>query len=84
VFGFSFMISMIIMVLAGGKGTLAGPVVGAIVVVVLEEYLRDFQNLRFSIFGAIVIVVVIFLPRGLMGFVGRRHDIYGKKAPRDA
>ena len=74
VFGFSFMISMIIMVLAGGKGTLVGPVFGAIIVVVLEEYLRDFKELRFSIFGLIVMAVVLFLPRGIMGFIGRRHE----------
>jgi branched-chain amino acid transport system permease protein len=90
VFGFSFMISMIIMVLAGGKGTLAGPVVGAVIVVFLEEYLRDFKELRFSIFGLIVIGVVIFLPRGLMGFVTRRHERYergmgaGGPAPEEA
>ncbi len=84
VFDFSFMVSMIIMVLAGGKGTLVGPIVGAVIFVVLEEYLRDFKDLRFSIFGLIVIGVVIFLPRGLMGFVARRHEIYGKKAPPNA
>jgi branched-chain amino acid transport system permease protein len=80
VFGFSFMITMIIMVLAGGKGTLVGPVVGAVIVVFLEEYLRDFKDLRFSIFGLIVIGVVIFLPRGLMGFITRRHEIYERGA----
>ena len=80
VFGFSFMISMIIMVLAGGKGTLVGPVFGAIIVVVLEEYLRDFKELRFSIFGLIVMAVVLFLPRGIMGFIGRRHEIRAREA----
>jgi branched-chain amino acid transport system permease protein len=79
VFGFSFMITMIIMVLAGGKGTLAGPIVGAAIVVFLEEYLRDFKELRFSIFGLIVVAIVIFLPRGLMGFIGRRPEIYLRK-----
>ncbi|MGY4411147.1 branched-chain amino acid transport system permease protein [Bradyrhizobium sp. LB7.1] len=84
VFGFSFMITMIIMVLAGGKGTLAGPVVGAVLVVVLEEFLRDFKDLRFSIFGLIVVAVVIFLPRGLMGFIARRHEIYERRPAEPA
>jgi branched-chain amino acid transport system permease protein len=74
---------MIIMVLAGGKGTLVGPIVGALIVVVLEEYLRDFKELRFSIFGLIVVAVVIFLPRGLMGFISQRHETYHRK-PGDA
>ena len=84
VFGFSFMISMIIMVLAGGKGTLVGPVVGAVIVVLLEEYLRDFKELRFSIFGLIVMAVVLFLPRGIMGFITRRHETYPRGATGDA
>ena len=46
--------------------------VGAVIVVLLEEYLRDFKDLRFSIFGLIVMAVVMFLPRGMMGFIGRR------------
>lgn len=79
VFGFAFMASTIIMVLLGGKGTLVGPVAGAVVVVLLEEYLRDFKELRLSIFGAIVIAVVLFMPRGLMGFVARRREAFGGK-----
>ncbi len=84
VFGFSFMITMIIMVLAGGKGTLVGPVVGAVMVVLLEEYLRDFKELRFSIFGLIVMAVVLFLPRGIMGFIARRHERYIRGASTNA
>ena len=80
VFGFSFMASTIIMVLLGGKGTLVGPVVGAIVAVLLEEYLRDFKELRLSIFGAIVIAVVLFMPRGLMGFLTQWRERYVRKA----
>lgn len=80
VFGFSFMASTIIMVLLGGKGTLVGPVVGAIVVVLLEEYLRDFKELRLSIFGAIVIAVVLFMPRGLMGFLTQWRERYVRRA----
>jgi branched-chain amino acid transport system permease protein len=84
VFGFSFMITMIIMVLAGGKGTLVGPVMGAVIVVLLEEYLRDFKELRFSIFGLIVMAVVLFLPRGIMGFITRRHETYVRGAGTNA
>jgi branched-chain amino acid transport system permease protein len=84
VFGFSFMASTIIMVLVGGKGTLPGPVVGAVVVVLLEEYLRDFKELRLSIFGAIVIAVVLFMPRGIMGFLSLRREAYARPAEKAA
>lgn len=75
VFGFSFMASMIIMVLVGGKGTLTGPVIGPVIVVLLEEYLRDFKELRLSIFGIVLIVIVIFMPQGLMGGLARKFDL---------
>jgi branched-chain amino acid transport system permease protein len=78
VFGFPFMISMIIMVLLGGKGTLVGVIAGPITIVLLQEYLRDLQTLRLSIFGLIVMGIVLFLPNGVMGFVGRRRETYAR------
>lgn len=74
VFGFAFMATTIIIVLLGGKGTLVGPIAGSLVAVLLEEYLRDFKELRLSIFGAIVMAVVLFMPNGVMGFVARRRE----------
>jgi branched-chain amino acid transport system permease protein len=74
VFGFPFMLSMIIMVLVGGKGTLLGPLLGALLVTLLEEYLREAKELRLSIFGLAVMAVVLFMPRGLMGFLLRRRE----------
>jgi len=74
VFGFPFMLSMIIMVLVGGKGTLLGPLLGALLVTFLEEYLREAKELRLSIFGLAVMAVVLFMPRGLMGFLLRRRE----------
>lgn len=73
-FRFAFMISMIIMVLVGGKGTLLGPILGAVLVTFLEEYLREAKELRLSIFGLAVMAVVLFMPRGLMGFLLKRRE----------
>ncbi|MDM0019191.1 branched-chain amino acid ABC transporter permease [Variovorax saccharolyticus] len=80
VFRFAFMVSMIIMVLIGGKGTLVGPLIGALLVTFLEEYLREAKELRLSIFGLAVIAIVLFLPRGLMGFITQRRETRVKKA----
>ncbi len=73
-FRFAFMVTMITMVLIGGKGTLIGPLVGALLVTFLEEYLREAQELRLSLFGLIVIAIVLFLPNGIMGFVNQRRE----------
>ncbi len=89
-FTFSFMITMIIVVLVGGKGTLVGPLIGALLVTLLEEYLREAKELRLSIFGLIVVAIVLFLPRGLMGFLTARRERRGDQqaaspaAPIDA
>lgn len=79
VFRFAFMVSMIIMVLIGGKGTLVGPLIGALLVTFLEEYLRETKELRLSLFGLAVIAIVLFLPRGLMGFVTQRRETRAKQ-----
>ena len=65
---------------AGALATVAG----AVLVVLLEEFLRDFKELRFSIFGLIVIAVVLFLPRGIMGFITRRHEVHRPRVSSDA
>ena len=80
-FRFAFMVSMIIMVLIGGKGTLVGPLIGALLVTFLEEYLREAKELRLSIFGLAVIAIVLFLPQGLMGFAGRSRERRHPSAP---
>jgi branched-chain amino acid transport system permease protein len=82
VFQFAFMATIIIMVLMGGKGTLVGPIVGAVIVTLLEEYLREIQELRLTLFGLIVMAIVLFLPNGLMGFVARRRERRGTPAVR--
>jgi len=74
VFTFSFMITMIIIVLVGGKGTLIGPLIGAVLVTLVEEYLREAKELRLSVFGLIVVAIVLFLPRGVMGFMTRNGE----------
>jgi branched-chain amino acid transport system permease protein len=47
--------------------------------VLLEEYLRDFKDLRFSIFGLVIVAVVLFVPQGLMGFIAARREQYARK-----
>ncbi|CAM5205748.1 Branched-chain amino acid transport system permease protein OS=Castellaniella defragrans OX=75697 GN=HNR28_003411 PE=4 SV=1 [Castellaniella defragrans] len=82
VFNFSFMVSMILMVLIGGKGTLLGPLIGSVIVISLEESLRGVQEFRLSLFGIIVILIVLFMPRGIVGYVyGRLRERSGKPNP---
>jgi branched-chain amino acid transport system permease protein len=67
VFGFGLTESLLIMVILGGPGTLWGPVIGAIVFTALPELLRLTPELRSLLYGTILLAIVLFLPRGLLG-----------------
>jgi branched-chain amino acid transport system permease protein len=69
VFFFSYTVTMVIMVVAGGKGTLAGPVVGAVLFTVLPEALREAVAWQWQMlaYGVVLVLLVFFLPRGIVG-----------------
>jgi len=57
----------IVMTILGGAGTVAGPVVGAIVLTAINETLwSHFPQIHTLFFGAVIVLVVLFLPRGLL------------------
>ncbi len=62
-------------VIIGGLGTLAGPVVGAIVMTILPELLRGIGNMRMVIYGIILLIVIIKYPSGLTPFLVRIKDL---------
>ena len=65
-FGIVESFTMMAMVIVGGMGTMAGPVVGAIVLTFLPELLRDFGELRLMIYGLALMLVVLFMPGGMV------------------
>jgi branched-chain amino acid transport system permease protein len=68
VFLFSYTVTMVIMVIAGGKGTLGGPIVGAVVFTALPEALREVLAWQWQMiaYGALLVILVYFLPRGIV------------------
>ena len=65
---------LIIMVLLGGMGSLAGPIVGALVFILLEEALSGITEYWQLIFGPFLILVVLFARGGLLGFLEKRQS----------
>jgi branched-chain amino acid transport system permease protein len=59
----------LIYLLLGGAATLAGPIIGAFVIPVVLDQLQFLQGYRMIIFGILLIVVVIYFPRGIMGAI---------------
>jgi branched-chain amino acid transport system permease protein len=68
VFLFTYTVTMVIMVVAGGKGTLGGPIVGAVLFTVLPEVLRAATSWQWQmlLYGVLLIVVLFFLPQGIV------------------
>jgi branched-chain amino acid transport system permease protein len=57
----------IIMVMIGGLGTLAGPIVGGAFFVLLQEKVSSYVDWYFIVIGLVLIFIVLFMPRGLLG-----------------
>ena len=68
IFLFIYTVVMVIMVVTGGKGTLLGPVVGAVIFGILPEVLREVARpeVQWIIYGFIMVLIVFFLPDGIV------------------
>ena len=63
------------MTLVGGLGTVFGPVVGAVVIVAMQNYLASFGEWVTVIQGAIFVVCVLVFRRGIVGEIAARLHI---------
>jgi branched-chain amino acid transport system permease protein len=68
IFLFIYTVTMVIMVITGGKGTLAGPIVGGLIFGILPVFLRAYASpvAQWIIYGVLMILIVFFLPRGIV------------------
>jgi branched-chain amino acid transport system permease protein len=67
--GIDLMILVIAMTLVGGLGTFSGPLIGALILTGMVEWLRDIGQYRLLVYGAMIILIVMFLPKGLTTLV---------------
>jgi branched-chain amino acid transport system permease protein len=66
-FGMQWTVNVLSIVIIGGQGLRAGPLVGAIFVVALGELLADYPAVHLLLTGLILILVIRYAPKGLMG-----------------
>jgi branched-chain amino acid transport system permease protein len=69
--GFQMSGEVVLMTLLGGMGTLYGPVVGAVVVVSMQNYLAGFGEWVTVIQGAVFVACVLLFRRGIVGEIGK-------------
>lgn len=76
VFDILLSVKPLVMVLLGGLGTIFGPAVGALILLVFEEVVwRNLLTLHAAALGIIIVLLVLFLPNGLLAlFPGKRPD----------
>jgi len=80
---FTFLESAVILsiVVLGGMGSIVGVIIGALVLILLPEYLRALADYRMLAFGAILVVMMIFRPQGIIANVRRTYHFKKKPSP---
>lgn len=73
-FGFPLLVAALAGVVLGGRTSVWGPVVGAVVLAALPELARPLAEQRLLVYGMILIVIIIYLPRGIVDtLIARRR-----------
>ncbi len=76
---FTFLESAIILsiVVLGGMGSILGVIIGALILILLPEYLRALSEYRMLAFGAILVLMMVFRPQGMIANVRRTYRFKG-------
>ena len=82
IYSFLFSVVLVLMVAIGGIGLYWGAVVGAVLLTILPEALRKFGDWEVPLYGLALIVVILFLPRGIAGLFARKGPRVGAAGAR--
>ena len=81
-FGFDRSIAFVLMTVIGGVGTILGPVLGAVVFVLLRQYLlASYPQLYLGLYGGLLILIILFEPLGLTGLLRRLGRLARRALP---
>ena len=78
-FKFHVSVEMVTMVVIGGLGSMPGGIIGALVVILLPEYLRALADYRLVVYGAMLITFMMFLPGGLTDLARKPARILARR-----
>src|SRR5690606_8970385 len=84
IFHFNIMIIILVMVIIGSVGTVAGPVIGSILIVLLLEVLRLQDAWREPLFGIILVAATLLVPQGLTELSRQLYGRYFGKNQTDS
>jgi branched-chain amino acid transport system permease protein len=63
------MVTLLLMVVFGGIGHIWGGVIGAIVVTIIDDLTRDYYTYRMMMFGSVIVLTVMYMPKGIGGII---------------
>jgi branched-chain amino acid transport system permease protein len=81
VFGLYMVILLFTMLFVGGINTTFGPLIGAIVITLFPELLRRFHSARELLYGGVLLLILLFAPKGIYGLIGVMARL---RRPRDS
>jgi branched-chain amino acid transport system permease protein len=70
VFGLYMVILVFTMLFVGGISTTLGPLIGAVIITIFPEVLRQFHSARELLYGLVLLLILLFAPRGVFGLAG--------------
>jgi branched-chain amino acid transport system permease protein len=77
-FAIDFSVFPVAATVVGGPGTLAGPVLGALILVPISEALRAFGTLRIVFYSIVIILFIVFWREGLLNYLRRRYEQFNR------
>jgi len=78
---FNHSIELVVMVVLGGMGRIYGSIIGAVILTSLPQFLTAFEDYQTLIYGSIIIIVMIFMPKGIVSLLDNtRWQRGGKNA----
>jgi branched-chain amino acid transport system permease protein len=57
------------MVIIGGIGTIEGPIVGALIYVMLQQYFAEYASISLLLLGGVSVMTMLVMPKGIMGTI---------------
>jgi len=72
-------IIILCVVVLGGMGSIIGVICGAMILILLPEYLRAFSEYRMLLFGAVLVIMMVFRPGGIITDVRKTYQFKGLK-----
>ena len=78
IMGLALSTNLVAMIIVGGLGTFVGPIIGTAALVFLTEVLREAEQLRLILLGVILLVIIVAMPDGLAGGIGRARARVGR------